>query len=81
MRRAAGAKISSTWVGQKAWPAFRLEAEIVLRAAGVITAVLWLKRIIEQLLGSKLINESIIRGQWNDLIKDEAIEADVRSRL
>ena len=80
LRDRARAKLAGTWLGEKAWPLVKIEAEIVVRAAAVITLVLWAKRVIEQLLGAKILNEAIIRGQWNDLINATRVDADIRSR-
>ena len=65
-----------TWSGRVAWPWLRRELEIVGKVAGVVTLSLWLKRLIEQFLGAKILNESILRGEMNDVVRD--IEENVR---
>src|SRR5262245_36840071 len=59
-----------TWIGGVAWPWLRREAEIVAKVAGVVTLSLWLKRLIEQFLSSRILNESILRGEMSDLVRD-----------
>jgi hypothetical protein len=44
----------------------------------VVTLSLWLKRLIEQFLGAKVLNESILRGEMNDVVR--GIEQDVMER-
>jgi hypothetical protein len=46
------------------------EAEIVAKVAGVVTLSLWLKRLIEQFLSSRILNESILRGEMSDVVRD-----------
>ena len=36
--------------------------------AGVVTLSLW--RVIEQFLSSRILNESILRGEMSDLVRD-----------
>ena len=31
---------------------------------------LWLKRLVEQFLGSRILNESILRGEMSDVVRD-----------
>src|SRR5712691_9359427 len=64
-----------SWTGRVAWPWLRSELEIVAKVAGVVTLSLWLKRLIEQFLGAKLLNEAILRGESNDIIGE--IEHDI----
>src|SRR5262245_14579309 len=59
-----------SWIGCVAWPWLRREAEIVAKVAGVVTLSLWLKRLIEQFLSSRILNESIVRGEMSDLVRD-----------
>jgi hypothetical protein len=59
-----------SWLGGVAWPWCRREAEIVAKAAGVVTLSLWLKRLIEQFLSSRVLNESILRGEMSDVVRD-----------
>jgi hypothetical protein len=51
-----------SWLGGVAWPWLRREAEIVAKAAGVVTLSLWLNRLVEQCLNSRILNESILLG-------------------
>jgi len=67
-----------SWSGRVAWPWLRSELEIVAKVAGAVTLSLWLKRVIEQFLGAKVLNESILRGEMNDVIRE--IEEDVMER-
>jgi hypothetical protein len=67
-----------SWSGRVAWPWLRAELEIVAKVAGVVTLSLWLKRLIEQFLGAKVLNESILRGEMNDVVRQ--IEQDVTER-
>jgi hypothetical protein len=59
-----------SWIGGVAWPWLRREAEIVAKVAGVVTLSLWLKRLIEQFLSSRTLNESILRGEMSDVVRD-----------
>jgi len=59
-----------SWIGGVAWPWCRREAEIVGKVAGVVTLSLWLKRLIEQFLSSRILNESILRGEMSDVVRD-----------
>ncbi len=59
-----------SWLGGVAWPWCRREAEIVGKVAGVVTLSLWLKRLIEQFLASRILNESILRGEMSDVVRD-----------
>jgi hypothetical protein len=67
-----------SWTGRVAWPWLRNELEIVVKVGGVVTLSLWLKRLIEQFLGAKVLNESILRGEMNDVVR--GIEQDVMER-
>jgi hypothetical protein len=67
-----------SWTGRVAWPWLRTELEIVAKVAGVVALSLWLKRLIEQFLGAKVLNESILRGEMNDVVR--GIEQDVMQR-
>jgi hypothetical protein len=58
-----------SWAGRVAWQWLRSELEIVAKVAGVVTLSLWLKRLIEQFLGAKVLNESILRGEMNDVVR------------
>jgi hypothetical protein len=65
-----------SWLGGVAWPWCRREAEIIGKVAGVVTLSLWLKRLIEQFLASRLLNESILRGEMSDVVRDVEQEID-----
>ncbi len=67
-----------SWVGGTACPWISREAEIVAKVAGVVTLSLWLKRLIEQFLNSKVLNESILRGEMSDVVRK--VEEDLRER-
>ena len=67
-----------SWIGGVAWPWCQREAEIVAKVAGVITLSLWLKRLIEQFLSSRILNESILRGEMSDVVRD--VEQEVETR-
>ena len=64
-----------SWLGGVAWPWCRREVEIVGKVAGVVTLSFWLKRLIEQFLSSRLLNESILRGEMSDVVRD--VEQDI----
>jgi hypothetical protein len=49
-----------SWLGGVVWLWLRREAEIVAKVAGVVTLSLWLKRL----------NESILRGEMSDVVRD-----------
>ncbi len=65
-------------MGKTAWPWVKREIEIVTKVAGVVTVSLWLKRLIEQFLGKKVLNEPVLRGGVNDIVR--GIEDDVEQR-
>src|SRR5262245_21381630 len=65
-----------SWLGGVAWPWCRREGEIVGKVAGVVMLSLWLKRLIEQFLSSRLLNESILRGEMSDVVRDVEQEVD-----
>jgi hypothetical protein len=67
-----------SWLGGVAWPWCRREAEIVGKATGVITLTLWLRRLVEQFLSCRLLNESILRGEMSDVVRD--VEQEVEAR-
>ena len=77
-RAAVKKRFRRSWPGRVAWPWLRNELEIVAKVAGVVTLSLWLKRLIEQFLGAKVLNESILRGEMNDVVRE--IEQDVTER-
>jgi hypothetical protein len=51
--------------------------EIVGKVAGVVTLSLWLKRLIEQFLSSRILNESILRGEMSDVVRDVEQEVEM----
>ena len=59
-----------SWLGGVAWPWLRRETEIVAKVAGVVTLSLWLKRLVEQFQSSRILNESILRGEMSDVVRD-----------
>lgn len=67
-----------SWTGRVVWPWLRSELEIIAKVAAVVTLSLWLKRLIEQFLGAKILNESILRGEMNDVVRE--IEQEVTER-
>ena len=67
-----------SWSGRVAWPWLRRELEIIAKVAGAVTLSLWLKRLIEQFLEAKVLNESILRGEMNDVVRE--IEQEVTER-
>jgi hypothetical protein len=67
-----------SWARKVAWPWLRKELEVVLKVSGVIVLSLWLKRLVEQFLGKKVLNEPVLRGEVNDIVR--VIEADVEKR-
>jgi hypothetical protein len=70
-----------SWIARVGWPWCRREAEIVGKVAGVVTLSLWLKRLIEQFLTSRILNESILRGEMSDVVRDVEQEVEAgRSR-
>jgi hypothetical protein len=77
-RAAARKRFRRSWSGRVAWPWVRGELEVIAKVAGVVTLSLWLKRLIEQFLGAKVLNESILRGEMNDVVRE--IEQEVTQR-
>ena len=68
----------SSWIGRVGWPWLRREFEVVLKASGVIVLSLWAKRLVEQFLGARIVNERILQGELSDLVQE--IEQDVAER-
>ena len=64
-----------SWVRKIAWPWIKREVEIISKVTGVVVLSLWLKRLVEQFLGKKVLNEPVLRGEVNDLVR--GIEDDV----
>ena len=67
-----------SWIGRVAWPWLQRELEIVLKVSGVIVLSLWVKRLVEQFLGARIVNERILQGELNSLVQE--IEQDVSAR-
>jgi hypothetical protein len=67
-----------SWVGKTAWPWLKREIEIISKVTGVVVVSLWLKRLVEQFLGKKVLNEPVLRGEVNDIVR--GIEEDVEQR-
>src|SRR5882724_7467055 len=67
-----------SWAGKTAWPWLKRETEIVSKVTGVVVVSLWLKRFVEQFLGKKVLNEPVLRGEVNDIVR--GIEDDVEQR-
>jgi hypothetical protein len=64
-----------SWARKVAWPWLEREVEIISKVTGVVVLSLWLKRLVEQFLGKKVLNEPVLRGEFNDLVR--GIEDDV----
>ena len=66
----------------KTWRWLRRELEVVAKVAGIVTLSLWLKRLIEQFLDLKWLNESILRGEMGDVVREieQGVDAGRRSR-
>jgi len=64
-----------SWARKTAWPWLKREVEIVAKVSGVVVVSLWLKRLVEQFLGKKVLNEPVLRGEINDIVR--GIEDDV----
>jgi hypothetical protein len=62
--------VASSWLRRVAWPWFRRELEIVLKVSGVIVLSVWVKRLVEQFLGAKVLNERILQGEVNGLVQE-----------
>jgi len=67
-----------SWVRKTAWPWLKREIEIVSKVTGVVVVSLWLKRLVEQFLGKKVLNEPVLRGEVNDIVR--GIEENVEQR-
>ena len=67
-----------SWVRKTAWPWLKRETEIISKVTGVVVVSLWLKRLVEQFLGKKVLNEPVLRGEVNDIVR--GIEEDVEQR-
>jgi hypothetical protein len=58
-----------SWTRKVAWPWLKREVEVISKVTGVVVVSLWLKRLVEQFLGRKVLNEPILRGEVNDLLR------------
>ena len=67
-----------SWSRRVAWPWLRRELEVVLKVSGVIVLSLWVKRLVEQFLGARILNERILQGELNTLVQE--IEQEVSTR-
>jgi hypothetical protein len=67
-----------SWARKVAWPWFKREIEIVSKVTGVVVMSMWLKRLVEQFLGKKVLNEPVLRGEINDILR--GIEDDAEGR-
>jgi hypothetical protein len=67
-----------SWAKKVAWPWLKREVEIVAKVSGVVVVSLWLKRLVEQFLGKRALNEGILRGEINDLV--DGVEGNVEQR-
>jgi len=64
-----------SWARKVAWPWLKREVAVVAKVSGVVVVSLWLKRLVEQFLGKKVLNEPVLRGEVNDIVR--GIEDDV----
>ena len=80
IEKAVTAKSSSTtssirkqwkrsWARKVAWPWLKREVEVISKVTGVVVVSLWLKRLVEQFLGKKVLNEPVLRGEVNDIVR------------
>jgi hypothetical protein len=67
-----------SWLRKTAWPWLKREIEIVSKVTGVVVVSLWLKRLVEQFLGKKVLSEPVLQGEVNDIVR--GIEEDVEQR-
>ena len=67
-----------SWARKVAWPWLKQEVEIVSKVSGVVVVSLWLKRLVEQFLGKKILNEPVLRGEINDIVRGIEEEAEGR---
>jgi hypothetical protein len=64
-----------SWTRKVALPWLKREVEVISKVTGVVVVSLWLKRLVEQFLGKKVLNEPVLRGEVNDIVR--GIEDDV----
>jgi hypothetical protein len=67
-----------SWAKKVAWPWLKREVAIVAKASGVVVVSLWLKRLVEQFLGKKVLNEPVLRGDIKDIVRGIEDEAEGR---
>src|SRR5262249_35621271 len=67
-----------SWIGRVGWPWLRREFEVVLKVSGVVVLSLWAKRLVEQVLCARIVNERILQGELDGLVHE--IEQDVAER-
>jgi len=67
-----------SWARKVACPWVKREVEIISKVSGVVVVSLWLKRLVEQFLGKKVLNEPVLRGEINDILR--GIEDDAEGR-
>jgi hypothetical protein len=58
-----------SWTRKLALPWLKRELEIIMKVTGVVVVSLWLKRLVEQFLGKKVLNEPVLRGEVNDIVR------------
>jgi hypothetical protein len=76
--RATRRKWRNSRLGKVLWPWLRRELEVVFKVSGVIVLSLWVKRLVEQFLGARILNERILQGEVNGLVQE--IEQEVSTR-
>ena len=67
-----------SWTRKVAWPWIKREVEVISKVTGVVVISLWLKRLVEQFLGKKVLNEPVLRGEINDIVRGIEGEAEGR---
>ena len=58
-----------SWTRKVAWPWLKREIEVISKVTGVVVMSLWLKRLVEQFLGKRVLNEPVLRGEINDIVR------------
>jgi hypothetical protein len=77
-KRSIRRKWRRSWLGTVGWPWLRRELEVMLKVSGVIVLSVWVKRLVEQFLGARILNERILQGEVNGLVQE--IEQEVSTR-
>jgi hypothetical protein len=67
-----------SWTRKVAWPWIKREVEVISKVTGVVVISLWLKRLVGQFLGKKVLNEPVLRGEINDIVR--GVEGDAEGR-